>query len=226
MSSRWKQRPTKQQLSLLTSTPLGYERDQVVSALQKEIRRGHEREAVWWALELAEMGDVDGLWRRLCVIAAEDVGTADPEALVQFNISLNLYRTARGAHGEQIIITKAVLELARAKKNREANMLTTITQRMRAEGEVPPVPPYAVDTHTREGRGRFRDEAEAFVWWVEHGQRCERTSGPNLYLEDWVRWYGRKVGLTPEQERRCLAALHEQYPETARPVSRLPRTDR
>ena len=35
-----------------TQTPKGYDLHEVISALQKEIRRGNEYEAVYWATEL------------------------------------------------------------------------------------------------------------------------------------------------------------------------------
>lgn len=209
--ARWKKKPTKAQLELMDITPRGYARDECVSALQKEIRRGRELEAVWWAMELVEMGDVDGLWRRLCVIAAEDVGMGDPEALEQFNICLSLFRRARGSHGDRIIITLAILRLARAKKNREANMLTTVIQRMRENGETLPIPDYARDTHTKAGRARFSSDAEAFAWWIEVGQRCENTVGPNRYLEQWVRLHGKKVGMTKSQMEEAIRTLKRQY---------------
>ncbi len=57
----------------------GYLLDEVVSALQKCIRRGREEEAMYWALEMAESGCGKYLWRRLMIIGAEDVGLADPQ---------------------------------------------------------------------------------------------------------------------------------------------------
>jgi replication-associated recombination protein RarA len=60
------------------SSPLtrkGYYLDEVTSALQKEIRRCKEYEAVYWALEL-ESFNYKALWNRLKVIASEDVGLA------------------------------------------------------------------------------------------------------------------------------------------------------
>ena len=60
-------------------TPKGYYLDEVISALQKEVRRGKEYEAVFWAVEL-ESFNPKALWNRLKVIASEDVGVAEPHA--------------------------------------------------------------------------------------------------------------------------------------------------
>jgi len=58
------------------TTTLGYDFFEIASALQKEIRRGHEEAAMYWALELTPKYD-DFLWRRLAIIASEDIGPAD-----------------------------------------------------------------------------------------------------------------------------------------------------
>ena len=62
-------------------TPGGYRCDECASAMQKSIRRGLERESLHWATELDLAGYGDYVWRRLRVIASEDVGMADPMAL-------------------------------------------------------------------------------------------------------------------------------------------------
>ena len=51
---------------------------EVTSALQKEIQRGHEREALHWATELALTGYTNYVWKRLRIIASEDVGLGEP----------------------------------------------------------------------------------------------------------------------------------------------------
>lgn len=58
-------------------TPKGYDLHEVISALQKELRRGKEYEAVYWASEL-ESFNPKLLWNRVRVIASEDVGIATP----------------------------------------------------------------------------------------------------------------------------------------------------
>jgi len=63
-------------------TKIGYVLGEVVSALQKSIRRGDEEGALYWSLELSESSFGQYLWRRLLIIASEDIGLADPLALV------------------------------------------------------------------------------------------------------------------------------------------------
>lgn len=60
----------------------GFDADLVISALQKEIRRGNEENAVLIAYEMfsTSLPLEDFLWTRLHVISVEDIGFANPEA--------------------------------------------------------------------------------------------------------------------------------------------------
>ena len=66
----------------VVKTRHGLAADEVISALQKEIRRGHVDNAALLAYEMigtsAELEDM--LWRRLLVISVEDVGWGDLNA--------------------------------------------------------------------------------------------------------------------------------------------------
>ena len=57
-----------------------YAADEVISALQKAIRRCDTDGAVFWSHELNMSGFGGWAWRRLFVIASEDVGLAEPNA--------------------------------------------------------------------------------------------------------------------------------------------------
>ncbi len=53
-------------------TPGGYPLLEVASALIKAVRRGHEPESLYWALELESYPHF--LFKRLAILACEDVG--------------------------------------------------------------------------------------------------------------------------------------------------------
>ena len=75
-------------------TPSGHPGDEVISALQKFIRRGETELAVRAAYELYLTGEelTAYLWRRLLVISAEDVGLGEPMAPVVVDA---LHRSSR-----------------------------------------------------------------------------------------------------------------------------------
>ncbi len=145
--------------------------DEVISALQKEIRRGHAENAAVLAYEmLATSAELEAmLWRRLLVISVEDVGWGDLNApqLVHTlcQIAERFERTGyppdRG-----LFAIHAVRYLAGRPKDRSSDEMYGWIQKAVAAGTLRPVvPDYALDTHTARGqalgRGRqhFYEEA-------------------------------------------------------------------
>ena len=95
-------------------TKNGYLLQEIASALQKDIRRGNEKEALGWALEMfPEYSNY--VWKRLLVISAEDV--EDPQACSIVNAFREsfYFSNERRAKGEdykhRLFITKEVLFL-------------------------------------------------------------------------------------------------------------------
>jgi replication-associated recombination protein RarA len=123
----------------------GYNGYQIVSAMQKCIRRGLEQDALFWATELWASCDATGreyIWHRLRVIASEDIGLADNNACVQVSA---LYANFTRRPNEKIFFWHAVLLLARAPKSRIVDHAGI------AIGEGPrlkrPIPSFAIDNH-------------------------------------------------------------------------------
>ena len=74
--------------SALTSTPLKYDKEgdshyDIISAFIKSVRGSDADAAVYWLARMIEGGeDPRFIARRLMILAAEDIGLADPQALV------------------------------------------------------------------------------------------------------------------------------------------------
>jgi hypothetical protein len=123
----------------------GYNGYQVVSALQKCIRRGLEQDALFWATELWASSSQTGreyIWHRLRVIASEDIGLADNDACVQVSA---LYANFTRRPNEKIFLWHAVLLLARAPKSRIVDHAgITISRGPRPKREMPS---FAIDNH-------------------------------------------------------------------------------
>lgn len=100
-------------------SPRGIPVDQLVSVLQKDIRRGNVDNAVLAAYEMLMTSPevAEHMWHRLKVIAVEDIGMGGPLAPVVLNSLHENYRAATG--GEQTVMAiHAVRFLATAKKDR------------------------------------------------------------------------------------------------------------
>jgi replication-associated recombination protein RarA len=131
-------------------TPKGYDLHEVISALQKEIRRCNEYEAVYWATEL-ESFNPKALWNRLRVIASEDIGLADPYASLIVDVLEKQYYDAvdHKRDSSRLFLVHAVLYLARSPKSRIVDNLLVVVYNDERKLEIPD---YALDMHTYRGR--------------------------------------------------------------------------
>jgi replication-associated recombination protein RarA len=152
----------------------GYNCAEVASAMQKCIRRGRERDALFWATELDRSSFGEYVFKRLRIIASEDIGLADPLAALTVRALYDNWRDQRKkddtAHApERLFLIHAVIVLCRAAKSRAVDEALVVNY----EGPRPPreVPDFALDKHTSRGRARRRGWAH---WW-EHG--CQLAAG-------------------------------------------------
>ena len=149
-----------------------------VSAMQKAIRRGLEREAIEHAVELMHTSKAFHTMtcKRLEVISHEDIDTQSNPMIVPFVATavaqaMKWYDSDVTKLGKsRMAIGNAIRLMARAKKSREGDHFAAATGWPAIlEGFVPTVPDFALDGHTIEGRrmGRgldhFRTEGTKLV---------------------------------------------------------------
>ncbi|MGG7178744.1 hypothetical protein ACQPU1_14170 [Clostridium paraputrificum] len=142
------------------TTRNGLNGDEVISALQKSIRRGLAEEACKFAYEMYITSPQmeDKLWRRLLTITVEDIGMGDPNAPILIN-NLNQIRLQFDyADGDRpIYFIHAIRYLCNCMKDRSSDLLKNIVIKGFAMGEVPEIPDYALDKHTVRGAEMGRD---------------------------------------------------------------------
>ncbi|MEF2070093.1 AAA family ATPase [Consotaella aegiceratis] len=129
--------------------------DEVISALQKCLRRGLKENALLIAYEMfmtsAEMEEF--LWSRLCVIAVEDVGSGNPMLPVLID---TLYRThsryPRPDGDRFLFAAHAIRMIADSKKDRTSDDMVNFARlENQVRDKAPPIPDFAIDMHTRRG---------------------------------------------------------------------------
>ncbi|MCL6510962.1 MAG: AAA family ATPase [Anaerolineae bacterium] len=138
----------------------GFAADEVISALQKEIRRGNTENACLLAYEmLVTSEDLEQkLWDRLCVIAVEDVGLAEPFAPVLVeSLERAAHRYRYGEGDRMLFAIHAVRYLCARQKDRSSDEMLNWIGRAVGEGLRPVIPDYALDMHTARGRAMGRD---------------------------------------------------------------------
>ncbi len=150
----------------------------IKSCLQKTIRRGKADSAMYWALRLAE-ASYWSCWRRLSIIADEDVG--QPDAIVAVDV---LYRkfmaTKRESEGKSLswdakrCVVCAAKILAESPKDRRADEFLELMDAIENYDDRLPsltsvksmlesVPDEALDVHTVQGRRLGRGD----LFWHE-----------------------------------------------------------
>jgi len=95
----------------------GEEHYNLASALIKSVRNSDPNAALYWLARLIEGGaDPVFIARRLCILASEDVGLADPQAIVQAAAAAQVVQLIGLPEG-LYPLTQATLHLARAPKS-------------------------------------------------------------------------------------------------------------
>lgn len=95
----------------------GEEHYNLASALIKSLRNSDENAALYWLARLIEGGaDPIFIARRLCILASEDVGLADPQAILQASAAAEITRLI-GLPEALYPLSQATIYLARAPKS-------------------------------------------------------------------------------------------------------------
>lgn len=109
----------------LTSAPLRYDRDgdshyDIISAFIKSVRGSDADAAVYWLARMIEGGeDPRFIARRLMILAAEDIGLADPQALVLASAAAQSVALVGMPEG-RIALSEVTIYLALAPKSNTA----------------------------------------------------------------------------------------------------------
>jgi len=127
----------------LSTSALRYGRDDhydVISAFIKSVRGSDADATVYWLARMLEAGeDARFIARRMVILASEDVGLADPLALVVANAAAHAVEYV-GLPEAQLTLSQAAIYLATApKSNRAAEAIWRATAEVRdgVLGEVP-----------------------------------------------------------------------------------------
>ena len=189
-------------------TNCGVPYDELISGIQKMIRRGKEKEALVLAQELFASGYPAAVARRLMIIACEDIGLANPPVVAQVYTLcmgyLALKKDARaGSDPEPLALYMAIMLLARSPKNRECDdaqiwILKALADKLISPQQVVDENPIIADKHTDRGKARLRNLAVARgTTYQQEADREFLEEGSLLYPHvqvDGNRW-GREVAV-------------------------------
>lgn len=127
--------------------PTGDEHYDVSSALIKSIRGSDPDAALYWLARMLEAGeDVRYICRRLVILASEDIGNADPQALPLAVAAAHACELI-GLPECQLTLSQAVIYLSCALKSNSATTAIAAARHDVQQGELIPVPVHLRDKH-------------------------------------------------------------------------------
>jgi replication-associated recombination protein RarA len=161
-----------------------YNDDEVVSALQKSIRRGIEEDAYYFALEICDGGEhkvgFSRLYNRLKTIIYEDIGLGHPEVVLQGSKAIDDMKEIydNNKDGWRIILGYIILLLCRSCKSRIADNFNICMEKV-WDNEKIEMPDYALDYHTGRGNkilGRTKYSKKGIEHFITEGEKLRNES--------------------------------------------------
>lgn len=164
-------------------TSNGYDFGEVSSAFQKSVRRGLEADALYWAVELDLSGYAEYLWKRMRIITSEDVGLADPVMPATIYALYELWRDLKNKKDkhkpERLPLIHAVLALVRCRKSRVIDHAICVAYAQHSGRH--PIPEWALDKHTIEGKRMGRGFDHFFTEGIKM-ENMGNVEGEEQYL--------------------------------------------
>ena len=121
----------------------------IISAFIKSVRGSDPNAAVYWMARMLEGGE-DPLFiaRRLCILAAEDIGLANPNALLLADATFRIVHSI-GMPEARIPLSECAIYLASSPKSNSANMAIDKAYEAARADKTAPVPLYLRNAPTK-----------------------------------------------------------------------------
>ena len=154
----------------------------LISALHKAVRGSDPDAALYWFCRMIDGGEAPlFLARRLVRMAVEDIGLADPQALVQANAAKDAYDFLGSPEGE-LALAQCVIYLAAAPKSNSAYKAYGAAMRLAKEGGSLAPPKHILNAPTK----LMRNEGYGAGYVYDHGTE-EGVSGQNYFPDGMER---------------------------------------
>jgi putative ATPase len=176
----------------------------IISAFIKSIRGSDPNGAVYWLARMIEGGeDVKFIARRLVILASEDIGNANPTALVIANACFEAVNKI-GYPESRIILSQCAIYLASsAKSNASYEAIEAALDAIRKEGDLP------VPLHIRNAPTRLMKDL-GYGKNYAYSHSYEKNFSPQEYLPDQIagtKFYDPGKNAREEELRKFLKSL-------------------
>lgn len=181
-----------------------------ISAFIKSMRGSDPDAAVYYLARMLYVGeDVKFIARRIMILASEDIGNADPQAL-QVAVAAAQAVERLGMPEARIVLAQAVTYMASAPKSNSAINAIDKAMRVVQETKTPPVPVHLQDAHYKSagklGHGKGYKYAHDYKnHYVKQQYLPDGLTGEVFYepsengYEQQIRAYYKKIKENPEE---------------------------
>lgn len=182
----------------------------MISAFIKSMRGSDPDAAVYYLARMLYAGeDVKFIARRIMILASEDIGNADPQAL-QVAVAAAQAVERLGMPEARIVLAQAVTYMASAPKSNSAINAIDKAMRVVQETKTPPVPVHLQDAHYKSagklGHGKGYKYAHDYKnHYVKQQYLPDGLTGEVFYepsengYEQQIRAYYKKIKENPEE---------------------------
>jgi putative ATPase len=147
----------------------GDEHYDAASALIKSMRGSDPDAAVYWVARMLEAGeDPRFIARRIAILASEDIGNADPQALCVASAAFDIVEKI-GMPEAQLTLSQAAIYMAMAPKSNASAVAIWEAGSDVKEGRTLPVPKHLKDTHYKGSKRLGHGEGYKYAHDFEGG---------------------------------------------------------
>lgn len=177
----------------------------IASALIKSIRGSDVDAALYWLARSMESGEeIRFLCRRLVILASEDIGNADPQALILAVAGMQACEFV-GLPECQLTLSQLVIYLALAPKSNSATMAIDSAIKDVREGEAIPVPAHLRDSHYAGAKSLGHGDGYQYSHDATDGIASQDYLGVERnYYQPVLRGFEKELGQRWEEIRKRL----------------------
>ncbi|HVU57132.1 MAG TPA: replication-associated recombination protein A [Puia sp.] len=179
----------------------------IISAFIKSIRGSDPNAAVYWLARMIEGGeDVKFIARRLLILASEDIGNANPNALLLANACFEAVNKI-GYPESNLILSQCATYLASSPKSNSATIAIGSAQAaVRTQGDLP------VPLHIRNAPTRLMKNLD-YGKGYQYSHNYEKNFSPQEYLPEGLqgtKFYDPGNNAREEELRKFLRSLWKE----------------
>jgi putative ATPase len=179
----------------------------IISAFIKSIRGSDPNAAVYWLARMIEGGeDVKFIARRLLILASEDIGNANPNALLLANTAFDAVNKI-GYPESSLILSQCAIYLAGSAKSNSATVaIGEAMNAVKQQGDLP------VPLHLRNAPTKLMKEM-GYKKGYEYSHNYENNFSQQEYLPDKIKgtsFYEPGKNLREEEMRKFLKMLWKE----------------